>query len=242
MKKFRNQWIIASLITGAFFIISCEKSDTKTEIFEIQEEEGFKSSTGNQDQVLNIGEEEIQQPLLHMSFGKEISEEEAELHWNNAVKEYMRKNPIQNRDYSTNWGYTIRTYTGTQIYNNTNGLAQASVSFYTSAGTHHTGYVDLDNPGNDRQRGQYDYYLFRTSIIGQAVSWVEVNNAHLRLEGTNGWFVKEFNVYVLRYDQTVPASGSSYIITAPNIWLDNENPNGWDYYNTLNIGIGRLTF
>ncbi|WP_281990587.1 hypothetical protein [Aquimarina aggregata] len=250
MKNFRNQRIIASLVLGVLCITSCEKSEdviTK-ETIELNDE-GFRSETGNNDLILDVKNEDVQYPVLHMSFDKSISKKEAEFQWNEAIKEYLKKNPIKNNKGSaSDWHYWIQTETGDELYNQTDGLARAKVSFNTSAGNHHTSYVDLNN-GDDRKSGQWDYYFFRASIVGQLVSWVEAEHAHLELTGTNGWVVKSFFVKIYPGDQTGYASSTlqdgvygSFILSSPNIWLDNDYLNTWDRYNTGNVGIGRVIF
>ncbi len=120
-------------------------------------------------------------------------------------------------------------------------MVQASIDFNTDKGGSHTATFTLDNPGDDREGGK-DYYLFAHGIAGENVSWVEVEHAHVRLQGTDGWLLEHFKVYIKPKYQTVPATGISTIDESPYLWLDNATADGWDYYNTGKVGYGRLNF
>ncbi len=92
------------------------------------------------------------------------------------------------------------------------------------------------------EREGWDCYIFESNIQGQEVSWVEAEHAHVRLKGTNAWFLQHFNVYVIPADQNILSTGISIIHTNPYTWLDNTTSNGWDYYETGKVGTGRLNF
>lgn len=243
MKNLCNLKIKTSLLIGALFIISCEKSETTLETEQIldQQEEGFKSETGNTDKALKIDAKAIQ-PILKMNFDATISKEEAILSFDKVVKEFVSKQPIQNKAFSTEWYYRVWTYTGNQSNNDTDGDAGTYVRFNTSAGGYTAPFNWMDNFGDDREGG-WDAYLFKASFPGQAVQWVEIDYATLFLEGTDGWFVTDFVVQLWTSDQTLPATGSSSLWCTPNVWLDNSCSNScWDSYFCDRNNTGRLNF
>ncbi len=221
---------------GAVFF-SCEKNDIIPETVSFNEED-FNSTTGNHDQILEEKKNKILRPVLHMSFGKEISEKEADLQWESAVIDYIKKNPVQNK-VSSEWFFKIITTTGDQTNNNTFNDVQFSATFNTDVGSI-PAYGVLEDAGN--VRGQTDRYLFRGTYPGQVVSWVEAESATLSLQGTDGWLVTKFKVKIKRVDQTASATGFSSVVTFPNVILDNIDPQNWDIFETGNIGTGRLEF
>ncbi|TSE03995.1 hypothetical protein [Aquimarina algiphila] len=242
MKKSIFKMSILAILLGIVFI-ACEKEGVKTEIVEFNEEE-FTSETGNHDQVLDIKNEEIQQPLLHMSFDKNLSKEENELKWKKKVKEYVNKNANQNKGVSTHVIYEIITHTGSQPNHDTNGDVMAKVEFVHDQGRRITRYLALDN-GDDRNTDQVDVYLFDLQFNNTAISWIEVDEAHLRLRGTNNWFVKSFDVAIWKSDQTVPATSDSngaFLLSDPNLWMDNQTETGWDYYHAEGLSYSRVNF
>ncbi len=233
-------------VMGALCILAisaCEKSEEA--VPEISnEQEDFMSVTGKSDTKIEENVT-VEIPLLHRSYSADLSEEEAEAKFEKAVAEYMHKNSVstnQQKGFSTRWYYRIRTKTGTQKDNETDGDARASVRFRTSRGIYTHSISNLDNAGDDRERGQTDYYYLSASYSGQAISWVEVQSAKISLKGTDGWFVTNYDVYVYPSYQTVSATGSSYLRSYPNVWLDNTFFWGWDTYSTGERGRGRLNF
>lgn len=243
MKNLCKIKVITSLCIGVLFITSCEKSEgtMETELIVAQQEEGFKSETGNTDTALKI-DPNASQPILKMHFDTTISKEEAIHSFDEAANEFISKQPIQNKAFSTEWYYKVWTYTGNQSNNGTDGDAGTYVRFNTSAGGYTAPFNRMDNIGDDREGG-WDAYLFKASFPGKAITWVEINYATLYLEGTDGWFVTDFVVQINAENQTLPATGASSLWCKPNVWLDNSCSNScWDSYFCNKNNTGRLNF
>ncbi len=241
MKTLNNLKKYLVLTALALFIASCEKSELIEETSTPQGEqvEGFKSQTGNSDS--EIGNLSDEKPLFHMKYGGDISEEEANARFEVDVKAFIEEYKKNNKGVSTEWFYRIVTHTGTQTYNDTDANVWGRVQFKTDKGNINAGWKELNNFGNDREKGDWDYYIFRAAYPGQAVSWVEVDHASLALQGTDGWFVTHFYAQVYTSIQSISSSGYSRIIAYPNVWLDNNTSSGWDYYHNGN-DVGRLNF
>lgn len=245
MKTFNNikTYFIASLII--LFAFSCEKESITNDVpITTTQEEGFFSKTGNNDKTVDFTEDENSafETVLHRSYSSDLTEEEAKQKFDKEVEAYLNERRMSRRDVSTEWYYRVYTYTGTQTHNNTDGNVRVKVRFKTNRG-HLTHTRTLDNPGNDREKGSHDWYLnLRTAYPGKAVSWVNVKSAKLQLQGKDGWFVKKFRVFIVKQDQTMPATGYSRLYSTPNVWLDNKTKKGWDTYNTGNRGSGKIQF
>jgi len=236
---------LVAVLALSVVLTSCEQEailpDTDVEI--TNDIEQFKSTTGNADGV-QPSNTNITTPVLHHRFSGDISEEEAEVQWEAMVAGYistLETTEIEERGVSTEWFYTIKTRTGTQTHNDTDGDVYSYITFATDKGTVTQG-AWLNNFGNDREKGDWDAYFIRTYMPGQAVSWVEARSGQLVLKGTDGWFPTDFDLHVHSGDQSISASGHSHFYTAPNVWLDNSTSSGWDYYVTGNVGYGRLNF
>ncbi|MEW7281150.1 hypothetical protein ABW636_21345 [Aquimarina sp. 2201CG1-2-11] len=232
---------IIILMLGSLLLTSYEASDTKTEPTKESITEGFLSTTGESDDIVNYSNKEIITPVLQMHFDNSVTKEEAFIRFNKQVETYtdISIGPVYGT--SKEWFYQIWINTGSQTNAKTNGIIHLSVYFNTDRGGKHTSYINLNNPNYDRECG-WDAYLIKTNISNQPLSWVEVKHAHIRLKGTDGWFVKHFYVYVQNIDQTMPSLEHTTIISNPNRWLDNTIADGWDYYHTGNIGVNRLNF
>lgn len=232
--------VIINLFVLALFITSCEESELneETSIFEDEQVEGFKGQTYNSD----FQEEEVsdEKPLFHITYSGNISEEEANAKFDTDVKAFKEEYKKSNRGVSTEWFYTVLTHTGTQTYNDTDAKVYSRVEFKTNKGGIWSTRT-LNNLGNDREIGDWDFYLFRTYYPGQAVSWVELYNASISLLGTDGWFVTHFHVAVVPINQSISSSGYTRIFTYPNVWLDNPSSSGCDVYESSN-SEGRLNF
>ena len=98
----------------------------------------------------------------------------------------------------------------------------------------------MNNEGNDRENGAWDFYYFGTHV--SSINWIEAESAVLALQGTDGWHIRFFDIRVWSSRQFSSAIGNSRAISSPQIWLDNNTSTGWDYYNTGNVGTGRTTF
>ena len=101
-------------------------------------------------------------------------------------------------------------------------------------------WVRMDNEGEDRQNDSWDFYYFGTHI--PSMNWVEAKNASLALQGTDGWYIKWFDVRVYSWHQHSSATGSTRILSDPEQWLDNTTSSGWDFYHSNSTGYGRLNF
>jgi len=238
LKNLRTIMLITALAVG---FTSCQKSElNETESTEnINQEEGFRSVTGNSDsEVEEISKEK---PIYHVTYKGNLTSEEAEARFEKDAAKFMAEYKKSHRGVSTEWFYRIATRTGTQTHNDTDADVYGRVTFQTDKGFRNPGWVELDNFGNDRERGDWDFYIFRATYPGQAVSWVEAECAQLALRGTDGWFVTRFYAQVYTSIQTLPSTGYSRIISSPNVWLDNASSSGWDYYTNCS-DIGRLNF
>lgn len=227
-----------------FMITSCEKETIVTNEPTQNIEEGFKSQTGNNDTVLDIENESESKPALHMSYSSDLTQEESKAKFDLEVKKFIsNRKKLKGRGVSTEWFYKVYTYTGTQTHNNTDAAVRSKITFKTNKGSVIHTYT-LDQPLlNDREKGSHDWYLMiRSYYPGQAVDWVEVTKGQLQLNGTDGWFVKRFHIYIYTQDQSVPATGFSRLYSYPDVWLDNNSNSGWDTYDTGSIGSGRVTF
>lgn len=249
MKNLKNLKIFTFLAIGAFCIVSCEKSELEIEENLVLEQEadqvltteGFKSTSGRSGETLENVESSKNRPLLHMHFDEDISMKDATLQWDKAVKEFISKQPKQQKGFSTEWFYRVWTKTGTQSNNDTDGDVGTYARFTTSVGRFNPPFNWMDNFGDDREGG-WDAYLFKTSFPGRAVEWVEVDGATLYLKGQDGWFVTDFVIQLWAADQTVTATGFSGFWATPNVWLDNPTDTGWDSFNSGNTGTGRINF
>lgn len=241
MKTFEKCRQYVFVIACTLVLLSCDKPILSTEPNTQVDLEGYNSTTGNSETVLEKKNLEISVPLLHAHFDKVLSKEETGALFDQMVTKYMKSYERTGKGVSTEWFYKIRTYTGTQTNNGTDGEVIGLVNFSTDKGDV-TRYTFLNNPGDDREGG-WDLYFIRTAIAGQAVSWVEVKNGKLFLKGTDGWFPKVFEVSVNPWEQSVSATGGSGFISEPNVWLDNNSASSWDIYSTpTNIGIWTLYF
>ncbi|PKV51983.1 hypothetical protein ATE84_4083 [Aquimarina sp. MAR_2010_214] len=239
MKTLNNLKMYLVLIGLALCIGSCEKSELNVETPVIEQEEGFKSLTENSDSKLeNLSDEK---PIFHMKYRGDLTEKEVNARFAKDAGVFMKEYKKKNKGVSTEWFYRIVTHTGTQTNNDTDAKVRVRVQFKTNKGNLNAGWKDLNNPGDDREKGDWDFYILRTAYPGQAVSWVEVDRACLALQGKDGWFVTHFYAQVYSSIQSISSSGYSRIISTPNVWLDNSTSSGWDYYCNGN-DVGRLNF
>lgn len=244
MKNFKNAWMLASLVIGVLFIISCEKSEIVTETIELSKE-GLENELGVPDQVSNEQESEAMLPVLHMSFDKNMSPEEVKLTWNKAVKDYTSKKPIEKR-VESGFNYTIYTQTGNEAENGTTDSVEAWIVFRLGNNidghpvTNHHLRVSLehDDGASSRGQGQFDFYLFESILLNNVpdVSWVEVDQAFFGVIGSDNWFPTLFQTFVAPEWQNRPATGAAFLISYPNVWIERS------LYYTENDGFGRLNF
>jgi len=240
---------LAAVICVSIFSTSCEKTTdmVDTNVVEVEAEEGNKSTTNN-DTSISIDEStEVLEPVLRMRFSKDLTQEEADAQWETEVNKFITQLKIEKpqlveRGVSTELFFSLRTKTGPQTHNGTDDTVYGRLNFASNRGNLTSKWFNLNNFGNDREEGNWDFYLLRAPIPGSPISWARARWAQLALKGTDGWFPTDFDIHIHTSDQTVPATGSSHIFASPNVWLDNSSSNTWDYYYTGVIGYGTLNF
>lgn len=236
-----------AIISISFFLTSCEKTDDIVKEDSIVKEEGNMSTTNNDTKIFIDENEEVLEPVMHMRFSDNLTKKEANAKWDIEVDKYITKYKLENpqlaeRGVSTELFFRVRTKTGSQTDNDTDATVRSRLNFASNIGNLTTGWIGLDNFGDDREKGDLDYYLFKVKINNSSISWARARYAQLALQGTDGWFPKWFDILIYDHDQSVPASGDSYIISNPNVWLDNSKSSDWDYYYTGIIGYGTTYF
>ncbi|WP_397364841.1 hypothetical protein [Olleya sp. R77988] len=241
MKTVNNLKEYLVLITLALFVTSCEQFELEEENSTPQNEqvEGFKGRTHDSD--FPIDDVEVKEALFHMTYSGDISEEEANAKFNLDVKSFMKDYKKNSKGFSTEWFYFIATHTGNQSNNNTDDDVFVVTRFNTNKGkinSHRT----LNNWGDDREKGDWDYYFFSTYYPNEAVSWVECDYVYIFLSGTDGWFITDLFVGVFPSFQSASSYGYSKIVAYPNVWLDNPSSDPCcDSYKSSS-SFGRLTF
>lgn len=220
--------------------ISCEKS-------EHTQQEGLKTEGG--DQVLETNSEEqlfTPEIVLHKSYDGSLSAEEAKAKWIEDVNKMESANTLKTA--RNTWRFSVSTKTGFENNANTNGGVYCRIMFTTDKGPYGTRDLRLDNPSDNFEKYQWDYFLIANTwgdyTYGSTyINWIELNSASLWLVGTDGWYVEKFNIEVEADKQIYSASGTTYLHSSPNKWLDNSSGGGWcPYYTGHNDGSGRMTF
>lgn len=234
-KLFRVSLLV---FAGMFFLVSCEKEDALVKDNSFVQEEGLKSTTGDQVMPIDASEAEV---VLHKHYDGSLTAEEVDAKWIEDKSKF--KTILNQKGYSTEWFFDVRTYTGLQTNNESDGRVDVYIHFKTDIDlNHNTGWNTINNPGDDREGG-WDLYLVRDYISGVSIQWIELKSAYVNLQGTDGWYIKNYEVRLETSDQNVSATGYSEIITTPELWLDSSTSTGWDSYFTGWItGTGRLTF
>ncbi len=227
------------LMALVLVMASCEKSETDTPLpIERGQEEGFNSTTGNNDSEIDANSE-VLSPLLHKRYDASLSKKEAEALFSVAVSKFEKENGYASKT-SGFINFEVSTTTSNLAHSQTDGNVWARVNFLTDKGHKHLPWFRLNNEGDDRENGSWDFYYFGTHV--SSISWLEAENAVVALQGTDGWHIRYFDVRVISWNQSSSASGSTRIYSNPEIWLDNSTASGWDYYNTGNVGYGRLNY
>lgn len=232
------------LIAFALLIISCDKQETETDISkEAVIEEGFMSTTEHSDSEIEESQEGLY-PLLHISFDASLSEEEADAKFQTEISKLEKE-----VDQTTNKGgrsvfYSIRTRTGGCTNCKTDGRVEASVSFKSQEGISYSPKLYLDNHGDDRERGQWDFYIF-VHKIDVWDEWIAVNRATINLQGRDGWYIKKLDVIIESINVPMfqwSVTGRSHLDSYPELWLDNKYLTSWDSFSTRWASRGRVTF
>lgn len=233
--------IMSGLIAMALVMVSCQKEETENNLsIEESQEEGFISDTRNSDSKIETGKQ-VLLPLLHKRYDTSLSREEVEISFEAEVSKFMKEEGKADRSRSYIY-FQISTRTGTHAYSETDANIWASVKFLTDKGGHRPPWVKLNYTSRGEfENGSWDFFYFGVHI--PSADWVEVESAILALQGTDGWYVKWFDIH-LKNDSRYfgGASGRSDIYSNPETWLDNSTSSGWDFHNTGNVGRGRLNF
>lgn len=229
MVGFKKLFVLFFVVS--FLFVSCEKGDNA-----ITEE----IAVGESIPVLEA------ETIFSKSYNKNLSKEAAEELWRKDVNVINQTNTL--KAYSTEWYFDVATKTGPQKYNDTDDYVYCQVNILTDIGYLALSKFRLNNPENDFEKGDWNFFRIRSSSYNRAVQWIKIENATLSLVGNDGWFVTNFNV-TLEPTQTIPSTGRSYLYTTPNIWLDNDNSSASNSFWSLSDddenqgkGSGRLTF
>ena len=226
------------LLISLVFMVSCEKSEYEPDYYiEEDQEEGFLSETGENDSEIETTLETIV-PLLHKRYDGSLSKEEASALFAAEVSKFQKESDQANK--ASYFYFQIETRTSNYAHSQTDANVWARANFLTDKGPKNLPWFPLNNAGDDRQNGAWDFYYFGTHA--SSISWLEAKSATVALQGTDGWHVKYFDLRVYSWKQSVSASGNTRAISNPEIWLDNITSTGWDYYSTGNVGTGRTTF
>ncbi len=235
MKNLKKNVVLALCILG---IVSCEKAETDTEIQNIEKQENFMSTTGNSDTTVADDQSKVIQPMFHMHFGPEVSEEEGHAKFDKAIAKYFNNNSKLDVDGTgtTFLNYIVQTRTGTyedsgSHHCGTDGSVRIHIDFRTDLGYIHQNNIVLNNPGNDREGGWDVYYLrLKPTKNGNLVNWIEIPSAGISLKGKDGWYLRTVNVFLGSYINS--SSNFAALHSRPEMWLDNNTNNGWDFFYT----------
>ena len=214
---------------------SCQKEDTIVDQTGTVEE-GNLSTTNNIEQ-LEIDETTAEKPVFHKSFSSDLTKEEAKAEWTKAVDEYIKalpKEEVEERSHCSGFYMSVQTLTGSQLYAGTDGSVSTKIYLKSSKGDIQTKWYSLNNPGDDRERGDWDFYLVRYDN-SSSLNWFGIESTKLALKGTDGWYVKYFDVYIQKPSGT---TGYSNLISDPLTWLDSSQSYLWDYYTNAYKGKG----
>lgn len=161
--------------------------------------------------------------ILHNSYDGSLTAEEVSKLWREDLKSF-HKNNVSLKSTTSSFQYEIMTRTGTGTDSNTDEKVMCATLFETGT---YRGRITckLDNPGNDRERGNWDVYAINSANYGNITNfdWLELTQIHLHMFGNDGWFVTDFRATVYGSLQNPIASGTSRIVTTPNVWLDNNS-------------------
>lgn len=239
--KATTKTLASGLIVMVLLLSSCEKSETETELpIQQDQEEGFKSITSQSDSEIEATSEVIL-PLFHVRYDASLSRKEADAAFALEIAKYEKENAsIQTSRPASYLRFQVSTRTGTYAHSQTSGNVWGRFNFMTDQGYKVLPWVRMDNEGEDRQNDSWDFYYYGTHI--SSLNWVEAGSGTLALQGTDGWYVRWFDIAVKPSLQFSSATGGTAIYSDPEQWLDNTTAAGWDYYYTGNTGYGRLNF
>ena len=230
--------LTSGLIALALVMVSCQKEEYEPTLnYENPQEEGFVSKTDNSDSEIEISSEALT-PLLHKQYDASLSRDEASALFDAEISKLNKENELANK--ASYFYFQIETRTSNYAHSQTDANVWARANFMTDKGPKNLPWFPLNNAGDDRQNGAWDFYYFGTHV--SSISWLEAKSATVALQGTDGWHVKYFDLRVYSWKQFANATGNTRAISNPEIWLDNVTSTGWDYYYTGNVGTGRTTF
>lgn len=238
MKKINSYISLVFFFACAVLTVSCEKSEYEPEEYiEKNQEEGFLSKTDHADSIIETTSE-ILVPLLHKRYDASMSKEEAGALFHEAINRFEKENSLTQR--ASYIKFEVWTRTSNIAHSQTDGNVWARFNFLTDKGSLNLPWARLNNAGDDRQNGAWDFYYF--GAHASSISWLEAKSATAALQGTDGWHIKYFDIRVWGYKQFSSATGNSRVLSNPEIWLDNTTSTGWDYYYTGYVGTGRTNF
>lgn len=229
----------SGLFVLALLMVSCQKEETENDlIIEKSVEEGFISKTGDNDSEIDATAE-ILSPLLHKRYDASLSQEEAQVLFKTEITKFLQDTGRTSRTASFFY-FEVWTKTSSHAHSQSNGNVWARFNFMTDKGSKNLPWARLNNEGNDRENGSWDFYYF--GAHASSINWLEAKSAKVALQGTDGWHIKYFDIRVWSHKQFSSAIGNSRVLSNPEIWLDNNTSTGWDFYYTGNVGTGRMTF
>ncbi len=166
---------LATLGLTSFLIIGCEKSN----------------DLSTTDPADSDAQKIVLEPEFHMSFPPGMSEKKMDSLWHQGFSKHSgNNNYVPDVSGPVNgFRYKIITRTGTYKYDATDSRVMARL-WYEVDGVSKWAEVKLDNPGNDREKGQTDVY---TTIVPVPIgSTLKFKSFRLKMEGTDGWGIQYF--------------------------------------------------
>lgn len=229
------------VLTSMFFLVSCDLNDDFTKDDVLTQEEGLKSTTGDQELLVENSElEMVSEVVFHKSYSNKLSAEEAQAEWTKDLSNFVMPQSI--KGISSDFFTEVSTHTGGQYHNGTDASVYCNIYVTSNNGN---GYYrhKLTHSGNDREENCWDFYVLRCYTFKLTFQWVKLSSATLDLIGTDGWFVTDFNIRLKTTNQSIYSTGGCSILTQPNIWLDNPSSSGHDYFYTpIYTGTEQLNF
>jgi len=221
------------LIMISIFITSCEK-----ETFD--SEEASSLETLNEEEQGAVEELDVRL-ALQMTFDKDEKPEVIEAKWKEAVNRHLMTN--QSNRTTTSWAFILRTVTGDGPIDGTNGTVRSTVVFNTNTIRSTARNIPLISPS----AGSVILNFFEV-INADPRTTVSLRKTSVQLQGTDGWQVDRFDVYMPNWlqpdsDSGAAPIGASAIYRDPEVFLDNNNPNSFDTYNSgVQSNSGTITW
>ena len=220
--------ILLSLISLSIGLLGCKKSD-----IEIDEVE-------NSDLITIGSESAALQPILHKKFSQDLTEEELDEKWAEAVAEYNRKTALQKTSDHEVKGPVVQisTRTGTKKYDATDSGVQSTI-YFSDGNDRYKVHANLNNPGDDREKGDVDRYLFH---LGHQVNTsLRFTKFTLAMTGNDGWGIEYYQVlstYQMQ-EHTYPFA----ISCEPSVSIGNNNyPGSCDFSGYTSVSKNSRVF